>query len=179
MAKNHSSTVFMEKRIVIAFNAMKSQVQELKDIITEVRMQESLIQGLNSIKFLGVLDQVLHPSKFVCLLPSRYYGIRNTVSLVHFSDLSIPHFIYCVLKYWNSVSAVGFHFLVGPKSFIGSHARAIEEDVSRKVDACLGILQHSAEDFESIEVTYACQFLKLCTLRWHALEYWALYHAIA
>ncbi|KAK6131073.1 hypothetical protein DH2020_035181 [Rehmannia glutinosa] len=44
---------------------------------------------------------------------------------------------------------MGFHIQIGQKSFIGSHVRAIEEEVSRKVDANVGVLQRSAEECEA------------------------------
>ncbi|KAH6780304.1 hypothetical protein C2S52_011541 [Perilla frutescens var. hirtella] len=43
---------------------------------------------------------------------------------------------------------MGFQIQVGNKSFVGAHARAIEEEVSRKVDSYVSMLQHSAEECE-------------------------------
>ncbi|KAG8378172.1 hypothetical protein BUALT_Bualt08G0110300 [Buddleja alternifolia] len=43
---------------------------------------------------------------------------------------------------------MGFQMQIGPDSFIGTRVRAIKEDVSRKVDVYVGMLQHSAEECE-------------------------------
>ncbi|XP_051151022.1 inactive protein kinase SELMODRAFT_444075-like [Andrographis paniculata] len=47
------------------------------------------------------------------------------------------------------MSAVGFQIKIGPESFIGAHARAIEEEVSRKLESYMGMLQQSVEHFQA------------------------------
>ncbi|XP_073135117.1 proline-rich receptor-like protein kinase PERK12 [Henckelia pumila] len=44
---------------------------------------------------------------------------------------------------------MGFQIQIGSNSFVGTHARAIKEDASRKVDAYVGMLQRSVVEFES------------------------------
>ncbi|KAL8459410.1 hypothetical protein ACS0TY_036774 [Phlomoides rotata] len=43
---------------------------------------------------------------------------------------------------------MGFQIKISPKSFIGAHVRAIEEEVSRKVDTCVRMLKRSAIECE-------------------------------
>lgn len=44
---------------------------------------------------------------------------------------------------------------VAPENFLGAtHARAVEEDVSKKVDMYVGMLQYSAEVCEGERVLY-------------------------
>ncbi|KAI3464593.1 hypothetical protein Pfo_021256 [Paulownia fortunei] len=47
---------------------------------------------------------------------------------------------------------MGFQMQIGPDSFIGTSVRAIKEEVSRMVDAYVGMLQQSAEECESNRV---------------------------
>ncbi|XP_020548102.1 probable receptor-like protein kinase At3g17420 isoform X1 [Sesamum indicum] len=105
-SSRRSSTPFMPRSIVIAFDATKIRdIQELKQIISNIRLHDDMIQEAATIKLLGVLHKVLHP--------------------------------------------MGFQIQIGPKSFVGAHFRAIEEDVSRKVDEYVHTLQHTAEECEA------------------------------
>ncbi|KAL0323299.1 UNVERIFIED_CONTAM: Proline-rich receptor-like protein kinase PERK14 [Sesamum angustifolium] len=95
-SSRRSSTPFMPRSIVIAFDATKVRdIQELKEIISNISLNDDMIQEAATIKLLGVLHKVLHP--------------------------------------------MGFQIKIGPKSFVGAHFRAIEEDVSRKVDEYVNI----------------------------------------
>lgn len=49
---------------------------------------------------------------------------------------------------------------VAPENFLGTtHARAVEEEVSKKVDMYVGMLQYSAEQCEGDGVIYTCLFV--------------------
>ncbi|KAI3460533.1 hypothetical protein Pfo_017196 [Paulownia fortunei] len=48
-----------------------------------------------------------------------------------------------------SLRRVGYHMAVAPENFLGTtHIRAMEEEVSKKVDLYVSMLQHSAEECE-------------------------------
>lgn len=67
--------------IVIAYDAMKNRnIQEFRDIITDVLKREDMIQEANTITVLGVLDKVLHPSKFLCSLICVPYCILHSMN---------------------------------------------------------------------------------------------------
>ncbi|KZV17353.1 inactive protein kinase [Dorcoceras hygrometricum] len=101
-----STTTLMPGRIVVAFDATKSRnFQELKDIVSHIRMRGDMIHEGDRITVFGVLHKVLHP--------------------------------------------MGFQIQIGSNSFVGTHARAIKEDASRKVDAYVGMLRQSVVEFES------------------------------
>ncbi|KAL0391787.1 UNVERIFIED_CONTAM: Proline-rich receptor-like protein kinase PERK14 [Sesamum radiatum] len=105
-SSRRSSTPFMPRSIVIAFDATKVRdIQELKEIISNISLNDDMIQEAATIKLLGVLHKVLHP--------------------------------------------MGFQIKIGPKSFVGAHFRAIEEDVSRKVDEYVRMLRDTAEECEA------------------------------
>ncbi|KAK4387349.1 Proline-rich receptor-like protein kinase PERK14 [Sesamum angolense] len=105
-SSRRSSTPFMPRSIVIAFDATKVRdIQELKEIISNISLNDDMIQEAATIKLLGVLHKVLHP--------------------------------------------MGFQIKIGPKSFVGAHFRAIEEDVSRKVDEYVRMLRHTAGECEA------------------------------
>ncbi|KAL3840060.1 hypothetical protein ACJIZ3_024651 [Penstemon smallii] len=46
----------------------------------------------------------------------------------------------------RALHPMGFQMQIGSDSFNGTHIRAIKEQVSRKVDACVGMLHHNAEE---------------------------------
>lgn len=51
-------------------------------------------------------------------------------------------------------SAVGYRMGVAPENFLGAtHARAVEEEVSKKVDLYVSMLQYSAEECERERVS--------------------------
>lgn len=54
-----------------------------------------------------------------------------------------------------SISAVGFEIQIGPDSFIRAHGRAIKEEVSRKAEANVAMLEHFAGECEDKGVIYA------------------------
>ncbi|KAL2241748.1 UNVERIFIED_CONTAM: hypothetical protein Sindi_0292800, partial [Sesamum indicum] len=61
-SSRRSSTPFMPRSIVIAFDATKIRdIQELKQIISNIRLHDDMIQEAATIKLLGVLHKVLHP----------------------------------------------------------------------------------------------------------------------
>lgn len=72
--------------------------------------------------------------------------------MVQFYFLIFGTFVRCSLS--TSMCAVGFKIQVGNKSFVGAHGRAIEEDVSRKVDGYVKLLQHCAVECEEKGVIY-------------------------
>lgn len=49
---------------------------------------------------------------------------------------------------------MGFQIQVGSKSFVGAHVRAVKEEVSRKIESYVSVLQHSAEECEEKGVLY-------------------------
>ncbi|KAH6783518.1 Transmembrane amino acid transporter family protein [Perilla frutescens var. hirtella] len=72
-------------------------------------------------------------------------GIPFAIALV----ISTVCFAF-VLPFFGLVMAliVGFQMQIGPNSFIGTHVRAIKEEVSIMVDAYVGKLHHSAGECE-------------------------------
>ncbi|KAL0365925.1 UNVERIFIED_CONTAM: Proline-rich receptor-like protein kinase PERK14 [Sesamum radiatum] len=133
-SSRRSSTPFMPRSIVIAFDATKIRdIQELQEIISNIRMHDDMIREAATIKLLGVLQKVLHP-RFTLISPSSY-------SLIATKIISI---LGC-----SKYAMVGFPIQIGPESFVGAHFRAIEEDVSRKVDEYVHMLRHTAEECEA------------------------------
>ncbi|KAK4433733.1 Proline-rich receptor-like protein kinase PERK13 [Sesamum alatum] len=75
-SSRRSSTPFMPRSIVIAFDATKIRnIQELKEIIANTRMQDDMIQEAATIKLLGVSHKVLHPMGFqIQIGPKSFVG---------------------------------------------------------------------------------------------------------
>ncbi|KAK6114955.1 hypothetical protein DH2020_007224 [Rehmannia glutinosa] len=104
-SSSRSTIPLMPGRVVIAYDATRNpNAGEFKNIISNIRTRDRMIQEVDTITVLGVLHQVLHP--------------------------------------------MGFQMQIGPDSFIGTSVRAIKEEVSRMVDAYVGMLHQSAEECE-------------------------------
>ncbi|KAL0432249.1 UNVERIFIED_CONTAM: Proline-rich receptor-like protein kinase PERK13 [Sesamum latifolium] len=75
-SSRRSSTPFMPRSIVIAFDATKIRdIQELQEIISNIRMHDDMIQEAATIKLLGVLQKVLHPMGFpIQIGPESFVG---------------------------------------------------------------------------------------------------------
>ena len=63
-SSSRSTASLMPGRIVVAFDATRNfNSQELKNVISNIQMQQSMIQEVDTITVLGVLHKVPHPSK--------------------------------------------------------------------------------------------------------------------
>ncbi|XP_047959504.1 receptor-like cytosolic serine/threonine-protein kinase RBK1 [Salvia hispanica] len=77
-SSSRSTASLMPGRIVVAFDATRNfNSQELKNVISNIQMQQSMIQEVDTITVLGVLHKVPHPMGFEMeISPNSFMGTR-------------------------------------------------------------------------------------------------------
>ncbi|MFQ6628561.1 hypothetical protein Gotur_006895 [Gossypium turneri] len=132
--------------VVIAFDATKDHNErEFRTIINHIRVRGDILRGGDTLLMLGVLHRVTHPSKHSYL--SSYRPINDdfdvcvlSILIYTLSDKAI------VMAYRFLLNLlVGYQSKPCPESF-GTSLRAMEEELSNKVDSYVNLLHQSAEE---------------------------------
>ncbi|CAK9187709.1 unnamed protein product [Ilex paraguariensis] len=144
----------MAARVVVAYDATKDRTeQEFKSIFDNIRLRGDLLRGGDTLMVLGVLHKVLHPCPSLFPLEGIELSCQATESF--YQDLlgsGCSGYKQRSAEEWKGfpkfTCKVGYQMQASPQSSAGAHNRALEEEVSKKVDTYVTMLMHSAEGFE-------------------------------